>query len=95
MANDMEVNIYFLRPSTSIILSILFSVLDDTTASGYPAPYVANQIFWAIVDRKKEMVIAPFHHRLVIYIRTLFPWLYFFIMRLRARSSRILPDKRK
>lgn len=72
-----------------------YGVLDDTTASGYPAPYVADKIFWAIVGRKKELVIAPLTHRLVIYIRTLCPWLYFFIMRLRARSLRILPDKRK
>lgn len=70
-------------------------VLDDTTASGYPAPHVANKIFWSVVSRQNEIVIAPFHHRLVIYVRTLCPWLYFFIMRFRAKSSRILPDKRK
>ncbi|XKL65725.1 hypothetical protein PGB90_009145 [Kerria lacca] len=72
-----------------------YGVLDDTTATGYPASYVAEKILWSIIDHKKEIIIAPFHHRLVIYLRTLSPWLYFFIMRFRARSSRTLPDKRK
>lgn len=80
----------------TVIFSIFHVVvLDDTTATGYSASYVADKVLWSVVQQKKELVIAPFHHRLVIYVRILWPWLYFFIMRFRARSSRILPEKRK
>jgi hypothetical protein len=61
--------------------------MDSDTASGYTSEYVSKKILSAVVDGKKELIIAPFFVRLAITIRTLSPSLYFWIMERRARKN--------
>ena len=62
--------------------------MDSTQLSGYPPEEVASRIVRLVREQRNEDIPAPLLHRLVIYIRTLFPSLFFFIMQKRAKSQR-------
>ena len=51
---------------------------------GYSPEFVARSILDGIAERKQELIVARFHHRLVIWLRFFFPNIYFWAMRLRA-----------
>lgn len=63
---------------------IFFSVMDESTMSGYSAEYVAQRIVDAIVNDEQEVIIAPFYARLAIGLRYVWPKFYFWIMKCRA-----------
>jgi len=65
----------------------VFAEMDSATARGYTPEYVSKKILSAIVDGKKELIIAPVFVHLAILIRTLSPSLYFWIMERRARND--------
>lgn len=79
---------------TNLSLSALTSdgsthgVMDETTASGMRPEYVAQRILDAVVCRKNEILLAPLVHRLAVYLRNIFPDLYFQIMLTRANKQK-------
>lgn len=65
----------------------LFTVMDKTTQSGYTPEYIAERVVKAVMEGKKELMIAPIAPRLAIFLRYFWPTLYFWIMERRAQSS--------
>lgn len=61
-----------------------YGMMDDTTMNGYSPQYVAQRILKAVLNGEREVVIAPLFHRMAIYIRTIIPSLYFYLMQRRA-----------
>ena len=57
-----------------------YLVTDDTTAKGYSAGYMAREILKKISQKQREAVIATFIPRVMVWIRRLFPGIYFWIM---------------
>nr|CAG4651885.1 EOG090X07KM [Triops cancriformis] len=64
-----------------------YGMMDKTTASGETPEKVASEIIRAVKQGKKELVIASFTTRLAIYLRTVFPALFFVIMNHRASKK--------
>lgn len=65
-----------------------YGVTDETTASGTDPDDVAERVLEAIVNRRCDVVVATCLPRLVVYLRVLFPWLYFVLMSSRAKRLR-------
>ncbi|KZC13256.1 Dehydrogenase/reductase SDR family protein 7-like [Dufourea novaeangliae] len=65
----------------------IYGVMDKTTQEGYSPEYVAHRILEAILKDEKDVVIATLTPKLAIYLRTLCPTLYFWIMHKRAKKS--------
>ncbi|KAI1285989.1 Dehydrogenase/reductase SDR family protein 7-like [Halotydeus destructor] len=64
-----------------------YGKMDSATESGMSSKAVASQVYNAVITGEKDLVIAPIHHKLMILIRACFPWLYFLIMRYRAKKG--------
>ncbi|XP_076627252.1 dehydrogenase/reductase SDR family protein 7-like [Colletes latitarsis] len=64
----------------------VYGVMDKTTQEGYSPEYVANCTLKAILKEKKDVLVSPITPKLAIYLRTLWPSLYFWIMRKRAEK---------
>lgn len=62
-------------------------VLDKTTASGWDPRRVAESVLRAVSLRSKDVVLAGLVPTSAIYLRTLFPALFFRIMSSRARKE--------
>ena len=58
--------------------------MDETTATGMLPEEVAREIMAAVITRKREVTVATFLPKAAVWIRTLFPSLYFYIMKNRA-----------
>jgi short-subunit dehydrogenase len=65
----------------------MLAEMDSAIANGYKPEYVADKILSAVVQGKKELIIAPVMPRLAILIRTLAPSFYFWIMERRAHNG--------
>ncbi|KAL3877684.1 hypothetical protein ACJMK2_035353 [Sinanodonta woodiana] len=65
-----------------------YGTTDSTTASGMTPEEVARHIVLAVIWNQSEVICAPVLHRLLIYLRPLFPNLYFWIMNKRARKQK-------
>nr|XP_033321754.1 dehydrogenase/reductase SDR family protein 7-like [Megalopta genalis] len=65
----------------------VYGVMDKSTEEGYSTEYVAERILKAILKDEKDVIIATFTPKIAIYLRTLCPSLYFWIMHKRARKS--------
>lgn len=61
--------------------------MDTTTENGYEPEYVAECILRSVLKQEKEITIAPFTSKAAIVLRTLFPSLYFYIMKQRAKKG--------
>lgn len=79
---------------TNLSLSALTSdgsihgVMDDTIASGMKSEYAATRILDAVTCHKNEVLLAPLVHRMAVYLRNIFPDLYFRIMLARANKQK-------
>ena len=62
--------------------------MDKTTQKGYDPIYAADCILKAVLKEKKDVLIAPFIPKLAVYIRTLYPSLYFWIMQREFKKSK-------
>ncbi|OTF69304.1 hypothetical protein BLA29_008344 [Euroglyphus maynei] len=62
--------------------------MDETTASGHTPEYVATISIEMLLNDQQERILAPFIHRFLIIIRTLWPNLYFFIMKIYAKKQK-------
>lgn len=65
---------------------------DSTTEQGFSADYVAEKIVKAVVQKRKELVIATMVPKIAIFIRRFLPDLYFYIMAARARKMGLKKD---
>ena len=67
------------------------STNQENQSSGYEPDYVAKRIIKAIEYREKDVIVAPIHNYVVIWLRRLLPVIFFKLMvarnkRLKARS---------
>lgn len=60
---------------------------DATTSQGMSAERVSADIVQAILDDRKDVVLAPWYLRLTPYLRLLLPEVYFWAMRRKAESN--------
>ncbi|KAK8763618.1 hypothetical protein V5799_033778 [Amblyomma americanum] len=67
----------------------LTKAMDETTATGMAPEDVADIVLEAVVNKRADVVISSFIPRLVLFVRVLFPWLYFAIMKGRAKRLRL------
>nr|XP_022315214.1 dehydrogenase/reductase SDR family protein 7-like [Crassostrea virginica]XP_022315215.1 dehydrogenase/reductase SDR family protein 7-like [Crassostrea virginica]XP_022315217.1 dehydrogenase/reductase SDR family protein 7-like [Crassostrea virginica] len=65
-----------------------YNKTDSTTASGMKPTFVAHRILKAVKFKENDIVLAPLLHKLVIFIRTFIPSLFFLIMNHRAKSGK-------
>ncbi|XP_033100700.1 dehydrogenase/reductase SDR family protein 7-like [Anneissia japonica] len=62
-------------------------VMDSTTASGMSTEYIAKRILWAVATKEKDVILGPIDHKIAVHLRNLWPSLYFWIMKLRAKKG--------
>lgn len=67
----------------------VYGVMDETTATGMAPEDVADVVLEAVVNKRTDLVVASFVPRLVLLVRALLPWLYFAIMKGRAKRLRL------
>lgn len=60
--------------------------MDPSIEQGYSSDYVAAKIVKALVEKRKEIVIATILPRIAIFLRKYLPSIYFYIMARRARK---------
>ncbi|XP_070810951.1 dehydrogenase/reductase SDR family member 7B isoform X1 [Pituophis catenifer annectens] len=66
-----------------------YGVMDKTISEGKTAADVARLVLNAVGEKKKEVLVAPgFLAALAIYLRPLFPTVFFALMARRARKER-------
>ncbi|KAL8175405.1 UNVERIFIED_CONTAM: Dehydrogenase reductase SDR member 7B [Gekko kuhli] len=65
-----------------------YGVMDKTTSQGQGAAEVAQEVLSAVGKRKEEVLVAGLTPSLAVYLRTLFPRLFFTFMAARARKER-------
>ncbi|KAG7243693.1 hypothetical protein INR49_011250 [Caranx melampygus] len=70
-----------------------YGVLDKTTASGWDPSDVAQAVLRAVRHRSKDVVLAGALPTLAIYLRTLWPALFFRLMSSRARKEQKQKDQ--
>ena len=63
------------------------SINDEDHTDGYSPNYVAKVIIDGICDRKKDLFISVFLHRVAVWIRFFFPELYHYLMSKRSKSK--------
>ncbi|XP_063961669.1 dehydrogenase/reductase SDR family protein 7-like [Lytechinus pictus] len=98
---EHNISVTVLSPSyinTNLSLSALHgdgsihAKMDSTTANGMSTIYVADKIVDAVAKQQSDVVLGPFTHGAAIYIRALFPNLYFWIMAGRAKKGEKAED---
>lgn len=62
-------------------------VLDQSTATGRHPKHVAQSLFNAVAVKSKDVIVAGLVPTLAVYLRTLWPALFFKIMASRARKE--------
>ncbi|XP_029364703.1 dehydrogenase/reductase SDR family member 7B [Echeneis naucrates] len=70
-----------------------YGVLDNTTATGWDPRDVAQAVLRAVRQRRKDVILAGPLPTLAIYLRTLWPTLFFKLMSSRALKEQKLKDK--
>ncbi|CAG2199603.1 DHRS7B [Mytilus edulis] len=65
-----------------------YGLMDKTTQSGMAPSYVAEKILSAVEFEQNEVILAPVHHKIAIYLRTIVPNLFFKLMKSRAKSGK-------
>ncbi|XP_059682266.1 dehydrogenase/reductase SDR family member 7B isoform X4 [Gavia stellata] len=66
--------------------------MDKNTAEGQTAAEVAQVVLNAVGQKKKEVLVAGLTPSLAVYLRNLFPRLFFTLMATRARKERKAKD---
>lgn len=95
--HDQNIKITIVSPGyikTSLSLNALtgsgqiYGVMDKTIQEGYYPEYVADRILKAVLKEEKDILITPFIPKAAMYLRTLCPSLYFWIMQKRAKKTK-------
>lgn len=63
-----------------------YGIMDEATASGYTPEYVAQRILEAVMYEERDVTISSLGPKIAILLRTVFPSVYFYIMKKRARN---------
>lgn len=93
--HDQNIKITIVSPGyikTSLSLNALtgsgqiYGVMDKTIQEGYYPEYVADRILKAVLKEEKDILITPFIPKAAMYLRTLCPSLYFWIMQKIGRA---------
>lgn len=66
-----------------------YGVMDEATATGMSPEDVADAVLEAVVHRRTDVVVSSLVPRMVMMVRVLLPWLFFAIMKSRAKRLRI------
>lgn len=66
--------------------------MDKNTAEGQTAAEVAQVVLNAVGQKKKEVLVAGLTPSLAVYLRNLFPRLFFALMATRAKKERKAKD---
>ncbi|KAF1397784.1 Dehydrogenase/reductase SDR family member 7B, partial [Spheniscus humboldti] len=69
-----------------------YGVMDKNTAEGQTAAEVAQVVLNAVGQKKKEVLVAGLTPSLAVYLRNLFPRLFFTLMATRAKKERKAKD---
>ncbi|XP_068554840.1 dehydrogenase/reductase SDR family member 7B isoform X1 [Anas acuta] len=69
-----------------------YGVMDKNTAEGQTAAEVAQVVLSAVGQKKKEVLVAGLMPSLAVYLRNLFPKLFFDLMAARAKKERKAKD---
>lgn len=69
------------------LCALLLSVMDKSTATGRDPADVAQAVLKAVRHRSKDVVLAGAVPTLAVYLRTLWPALFFKVMSSRARKE--------
>ncbi|KFV61410.1 Dehydrogenase/reductase SDR family member 7B, partial [Dryobates pubescens] len=69
-----------------------YGVMDKSTAEGQTAAEVAQVVLSAVGQKKKEVLVAGLTPCLAVYLRNLFPRLFFTLMAARAKKERKTKD---
>lgn len=72
---------------------LVCAVLDKTTAMGWDPRDVAQAVLRAVRQRSQDVVLAGPLPNLAIYLRTLWPTLFFKLMSSRARKEQKPKDE--
>ena len=62
--------------------------MDQTTASGMQPEYVADEVVRAVTYYEKDVLMAPFVHRMAVYFKNMLPNVFSALMISRARKQR-------
>ncbi|XP_068629511.1 dehydrogenase/reductase SDR family protein 7-like isoform X3 [Battus philenor] len=62
-------------------------VMDVSTAAGFSAEYVAMKILETVVNEENELIICQFVAHFAIFVRRMFPSLYYYIVARRAAKT--------
>ena len=93
---DQDIKVTVVSPGyvqTALSLNALtgsgqvYGVVDKTTAEGYSPEYVADCVLRAVLKQEKDVLVSSFTPKVAIYLRTLCPSLYFWVMYKRAKRS--------
>ncbi|XP_054257713.1 dehydrogenase/reductase SDR family protein 7-like isoform X2 [Macrosteles quadrilineatus] len=80
--------------STNLSLNALtgtgekYGVVDETTAKGYEPLDVAKRILVATMKRQSELIVSDSTPKIAMFLRTLLPSVYFYLMKNRALRLR-------
>lgn len=66
--------------------------MDKNTAEGQTAAEVAQVVLNAVGQKKKEVLVAGLTPSLAVYLRNIFPRLFFTLMAARAKKERKAKD---
>lgn len=66
--------------------------MDKNTAEGQTAAEVAQVVLYAVGQKRKEVLVAGLKPSLAVYLRNLFPRLFFNLMATRAKKERKTKD---
>ncbi|XP_074014443.1 dehydrogenase/reductase SDR family member 7B isoform X2 [Numenius arquata] len=69
-----------------------YGVMDKNTAEGQTAAEVAQVVLSAVGQKKKEVLVAGLTPSLAVYLRNIFPRLFFTLMATRAKKERKAKD---
>jgi len=65
-----------------------YGLMDKTTETGIDAVEAALKIVAAVKRKQDELMLCVWYYRIVVYVRSLFPKLFFMLMKKRATKSK-------
>lgn len=94
---DKNITVSVLSPSyikTNLSLNALkadgtqYNVMDKTTEQGMSPEYVAKKILDTVLYKQQDICLTPLHHKIAVFLRAVFPNLFFKLMASRALKQR-------
>ncbi|CAG2162216.1 unnamed protein product [Oppiella nova] len=64
-----------------------YGLMDATTASGAEPEDVAKSVLLAVIKKDKQLVLSPLMPKIAIWLRFVFPNIYFYLMKSRAKRE--------